>query len=57
MEKAEKVLDLHAKQGEGQSLGVDDYVICADEKTSIQARVLKVSHRSSLSWENNESRT
>jgi hypothetical protein len=47
MEKAEKVLDLYAKQWEGQSLGADDYVICADEKTSIQARVLKASDCSS----------
>lgn len=41
MEKAGPVLDLYAKQWEGQSLGPDDYVICADEKTSIQARVRK----------------
>lgn len=41
VEKAGKVLDLYAKQWEGQSLGPDDYVISADEKTSIQARIRK----------------
>ncbi|MDO9576069.1 MAG: IS630 family transposase [bacterium] len=41
IEKAGKVLDLYAKQWEGQSLGENDYVICADEKTSIQARIRK----------------
>ena len=41
IEKAGKVLDLYAKQWEGQPLGADDYVICADEKTSIQARIRK----------------
>lgn len=41
IEKAGRVLDLYAKQWEGQPLGVDDYVICADEKTSIQARIRK----------------
>ena len=37
-EKAGRVLDLYQGTWEGQSLGPDDYVISADEKTSIQAR-------------------
>jgi len=37
-EKAGKVLDLYAGVWEGQPLGADDYVLSADEKTSIQAR-------------------
>ena len=41
IEKAGKVLDLYAKQWEGKPLGPDDYVISADEKTSIQARIRK----------------
>lgn len=41
IEKAGKVLDLYAKQWEGRPLGPDDYVISADEKTSIQARIRK----------------
>ncbi len=41
IEKAGKVLDLYAKQWEGESLQPNDYVICADEKTSIQARIRK----------------
>jgi len=41
LKKLKKVLDLYAKQWEGQPLGADDYVICADEKTSIQARIRK----------------
>jgi len=41
IEKAGKVLDLYAKQWEGRALGPDDYVISADEKTSIQARIRK----------------
>lgn len=41
IEKAGKVLDLYAKQWEGQPLGPDNYVISADEKTSIQARIRK----------------
>ena len=41
IEKSGKVLDLYAKQWEGQPLGADNYVICADEKTSIQARIRK----------------
>lgn len=36
--KAARVLDLYAAEWEGQALGKRDYVICADEKTSIQAR-------------------
>src|SRR5262245_3080918 len=36
--KAARVLDLYAGTWEGQRLGSNDYVICADEKTSIQAR-------------------
>jgi len=37
-ERAERVLDLYHRCWEGAPLGPDDYVICADEKTSIQAR-------------------
>jgi transposase len=36
--KATRVLDLYARTWDGQPLGPGDYVICADEKTSIQAR-------------------
>ena len=36
--KAGRVLDLYAGQWDGQPLGEADYVISADEKTSIQAR-------------------
>lgn len=36
--KASKVLDLYARTWDGLSLGDDEYVISADEKTSIQAR-------------------
>jgi transposase len=36
--KAAPVLDLYAGIWEGEPLGQGDYVICADEKTSIQAR-------------------
>ncbi len=36
--KAARVLDLYAGIWDGQPLGASDYVICADEKTSIQAR-------------------
>jgi transposase len=36
--KAARVLDLYAGIWDGQPLGDNDYVICADEKTSIQAR-------------------
>jgi len=37
-EKAGRVLDLYEGQWEGEPLGKNDYVISADEKTSIQAR-------------------
>ena len=37
--KAERVLDLYQGLWDGQSLGTNDYVISADEKTSIQARI------------------
>ena len=37
--KAERVLDLYHGFWEGQPLGTNDYVISADEKTSIQARI------------------
>jgi hypothetical protein len=37
--KAERVLDLYQGLWEGQPLGTEDYVISADEKTSIQARI------------------
>jgi hypothetical protein len=37
-QKAGRVLDLYQGLWEGQPLGPDDYVISADEKTSIQAR-------------------
>jgi transposase len=36
--KAAAVLELYAGIWDGQPLGSNDYVICADEKTSIQAR-------------------
>ena len=36
--KAARVLDLYARVFQGQALGPDQYVISADEKTSIQAR-------------------
>ncbi|MEV8312389.1 IS630 family transposase [Streptomyces flavidovirens] len=36
--KAERVLNLYARTFDGVALGVDEYVISADEKTSIQAR-------------------
>jgi transposase len=36
--KAVRVLDLYAGFWDGQPLGPNDFVICADEKTSIQAR-------------------
>lgn len=37
-DKAERVLDLYARTFSGEALGTDEYVISADEKTSIQAR-------------------
>ena len=36
--RAAPVLDLYARIWDGRPLGPDDYVICADEKTSIHAR-------------------
>ncbi len=36
--KAGRVLDLYARTWEGEPLREDDFVLCADEKTSIQAR-------------------
>lgn len=36
--KAARVLDLYARVFDGEPLGEDDYVLCSDEKTSIQAR-------------------
>lgn len=36
--KAAVVLDLYARTYQGTPLGADEYVICADEKPSIQAR-------------------
>lgn len=42
--KAGRVLDLYAGVWEGDPLGQNDFVICADEKTSVQARRRK--HRS-----------
>ena len=37
--KAGQVLDLYQGIWRGQTLGADEYVICSDEKTSIQSRV------------------
>src|SRR5712671_254802 len=37
-DKAGPILDLYQRVWAGAPLGADDYVICADEKTSIQAR-------------------
>src|SRR3990172_2747300 len=39
--KAGRILDLYAKQWEGKRLRWDEFVLCADEKASIQARVRK----------------
>jgi hypothetical protein len=36
--KAERVLDLYHRRFERRSLRPDEYVICSDEKTSVQAR-------------------
>lgn len=38
-EKAARILDLYAGRSDGQPLGPDEFVISADEKTSIQARL------------------
>ena len=43
-EKAARILDLYEGVWEGRPLGQNDFVICADEKTSVQARRRK--HRS-----------
>ncbi len=37
--KAGVVLDLYARRYHGQRLGLGEYVLCADEKTSVQARL------------------
>jgi hypothetical protein len=37
--KAGRILDLYARQWQGQPLDADDFVLSTDEKTSIQARV------------------
>jgi hypothetical protein len=37
--KAGRILDLYARQWAGRPLHAEDFVLCADEKTSIQARV------------------
>ena len=37
-QRAATVLDLYAGVFDGEALGDDDYVLCSDEKTSIQAR-------------------
>jgi len=37
-QKASRILDLYEGLWEGRPLGQNDFVICADEKTSIQAR-------------------
>ena len=37
--KAGRILDLYARQYEGDALGPTDFVLSADEKTSIQARL------------------
>jgi hypothetical protein len=42
--KAGRILDLYQRRWNGAALGPRDYVVCADEKTSIQARPRK--HRS-----------
>ena len=39
--KAKRVLDLYDRMWDGKPLGGNDYVISADEKTSIQARIRK----------------
>lgn len=37
--KASRILDLYARRWQGKALGPDDFVLSADEKTSIQARI------------------
>lgn len=39
--KAGRILDLYARQWQGQRLRANEFVLCADEKTSIQARLRK----------------
>jgi hypothetical protein len=39
--KAGRALDLYHRRFEGEPLGEGDFVVCADEKTSIQARLRK----------------
>ncbi len=39
--KAGRILDLYTKQWQGNRLRADEFVLCADEKTSIQARIRK----------------
>ncbi|MGH7897416.1 MAG: IS630 family transposase [Candidatus Binatia bacterium] len=39
--KAGRILDLYARQWEGTALKADEFVVSADEKTSIQARIRK----------------
>jgi hypothetical protein len=39
--KAGRILDLYAGRWEGERLHPGDYVVCADEKPSIQARARK----------------
>jgi hypothetical protein len=39
--KAGRILDLYARQWQGRHLKSDEFVISADEKTSIQARIRK----------------
>lgn len=39
--KAGRILDLYARQWEGKPLQAEEFVICADEKTRIQARIRK----------------
>ena len=36
--KAGRVLDLYERRWQGSPLGADDFVLSADEKTSVQAR-------------------
>ncbi|WP_326742689.1 MULTISPECIES: IS630 family transposase [unclassified Streptomyces] len=36
--KAGRIMDLYARISDGVPLGRDEYVVCADEKTSVQAR-------------------
>ena len=40
-QKAGRLLDLYQRLWKGRKLGPDEFVLCADEKTSIQARLRK----------------